>query len=51
MQKSLLFGANVHKASIQSGHELAHLAQVDVSYSKRNLAWLVVVFYQTFVFK
>ena len=51
MQEGITLRAYFHEAGIQSGHELAHLAQIDVANGERCLALLVLVFNQVFVFK
>ena len=51
MQKRIFLRANIDEASVESGHELAHLAHIDVANGKRGLAGLVLIFYQALVFE
>ena len=50
MQEGVAFGTYVHEAGIESGHQLTHLAQIDVAYRVAGLlALLVLVFHQILV--
>ena len=52
MQEGITLRAYVNEAGIESGHEFAHTAQVDVTNGVAGLlAFLVLVFYQILVFE
>ncbi len=52
MQESITLRAYIHEAGVESGHQLAHAAQIDVAYRVACLlALLVLVFYQILVLK
>ena len=50
MEKGVALGAYVNEAGVQSGHELAHTAQIDVADRVAGLlAFFVLVFHQILV--
>ena len=52
MQESITLRTYIYEAGVEAGHELAHLAQIDVADRVASLfALLVLVFYQIFVFE
>ena len=51
MQESVFLASDVDEASVESGHELAHLAHVDVAHGERGLAPFVLIFHEALVFK
>ena len=52
MQEGIALRAYFHEAGVQSRHQLAHLAQIDVAYGVACLfALLVLVFHQILVFE
>ena len=49
MDKRILFVSDIDKRSIQSGHDLLDLTQIDISYGKSRFALLLVEFDQLLV--
>ena len=51
MKESVFTEAYINEAGIQSGHQLAHLAQVHVAYGERKVSLFALKFHQVLVFQ
>ena len=51
MKKRILFIAYVNEGSIEAGHQLLYLAQIDIAYGKRFVASLFLELHEAFVFQ
>ena len=49
VNKSILLVTDIDKCGIQSGHNFAYLAQIDVAHRKTTLATLLVQLYELLV--
>ena len=50
MDKGIAFVSYVHECGIESGHNLAHLTEIDIAYRKAGLRLLAVQFDKHLVF-